>query len=111
MFENEKEAPAEDNRTAAIILAAGKGERFEGNSHKLLATFKGKPVLQWVIDNVVAAEFDDIYIVSGAVNLEEHQVLSLEADTITIVHNHNFAEGQASSLRSGLEIAGYDGHS
>ena len=111
MFENEKEAPVEDNRTAAIILAAGKGERFEGNSHKLLATFKGKPVLQWVIDNVVAAEFDDIYIVSGAVNLEEHQVLSLEAGTITIVHNHNFAEGQASSLRSGLEIAGYDGHS
>ena len=111
MFENEKEAPVEDNRTAAIILAAGKGERFEGNSHKLLATFKGKPVLQWVIDNVVAAEFDDIYIVSGAVNLEEHQVLSLEAETITIVHNHNFAEGQASSLRSGLEIAGYDGHS
>ena len=49
MFENEKEAPVEDNRTAAIILAAGKGERFEGNSHKLLATFKGKPVLQWVI--------------------------------------------------------------
>ena len=111
MFETKKEAPVEDNRTAAIILAAGKGELFEGNSHKLLATFKGKPVLQWVIDNVVAAEFDDIYIVSGAVNLEDHQVLSLEAGTITIVHNHNFAEGQASSLRSGLEIAGYDGHS
>ena len=111
MFENGKEAPLEDNRSAAIILAAGKGERFEGNSHKLLATFKGKPVLQWVIDNVVAAEFDDIYIISGALNLEDNQALSLESEAITIVHNHNFAEGQASSLRSGLEIAGYDGYS
>ena len=67
--------------------------------------------MQWVIDNVVAAEFDDIYIVAGALNLEDHQVLNLESDAITIVHNHNFADGQASSLRSGLEIAGYDGYS
>ncbi len=111
MFGNEKETPLENDRTAAIILAAGKGERFEGNLHKLLASFKGKPVLQWVIDNVIAAKFDDIYLVSGALNLEDHQVLSLESEAITIVHNHNFAEGQASSLRSGLEIAGYDGHS
>ena len=60
MFENKQEAPLQDDRTAAIILAAGKGERFQGNSHKLLATVRGKPVLQWVIDNVVAAEFNDI---------------------------------------------------
>jgi CTP:molybdopterin cytidylyltransferase MocA len=108
---NDKENAPEDNRTAAIILAAGKGERFEGNTHKLLANFKGKPVLQWTIDNVVAAEFDDIYLISGPINFEEHKTLNLESEAITIVRNHNYAEGQVSSLRSGLEIAAYDGHS
>ena len=101
----------EDNRTAAIVLAAGKGERFQGETHKLLAEFKGKPILQWVIDNVTNAGFDDVYLVSGAINFQNHQSLNLESESITIVENHNFAEGQASSLRSGLQVATYDGHS
>ena len=49
MDNDKSEHIVEDNRTAAIVLAAGKGERFHGETHKLLADFKGKPILQWVI--------------------------------------------------------------
>ena len=106
-----KKTPLEDNRTLAIILQLAKENASKATHINFWQPSKEKPVLQWVIDNAVAAEFDDIYIISGALNLEDNQALSLEAEAITIVHNHNFAEGQASSLRSGLEIAGYDGYS
>ena len=73
MDNDKSEHIVEDNRTAAIVLAAGKGERFHGETHKLLADFKGKPILQWVIDNVTNAGFDDVYLVSGAINFQNHQ--------------------------------------
>jgi CTP:molybdopterin cytidylyltransferase MocA len=102
--------PPADIGTAAVILAAGKGERYSGRTHKLLAKFREKPVLQWVVDNVLQADFSDVYIVSGAINLHDESTLDLTSDKITIVQNHNFDEGQATSLRSAIAVAGQDGH-
>ena len=93
MDEENAYKPVVDDRTAAIILAAGKGERYSGQTHKLLADFRGKPVLQWVIDNVIEADFTDIYLVSGAINLFEESTLNLSSEKITIVQNHNFEQG------------------
>ncbi len=99
-----------DDRTAAVILAAGKGERYSGPTHKLLADFKGKPVLQWVVDNVLQAGFSDIYVISGAIDLHEEPDLDLSSERITLIQNHNYEEGQATSLRSALAVAREDGH-
>jgi CTP:molybdopterin cytidylyltransferase MocA len=103
------ETPTEEG-TAAVILAAGKGQRYSGDTHKLLANFKGKPVLQWVIDNVIEANFSAVYIVSGAINLHTESSLNLTSENITIVQNHNFEEGQVTSLRSAISVAGQDGY-
>ena len=111
MDEENAYKPVVDDRTAAIILAAGKGERYSGQTHKLLADFRGKPVLQWVIDNVIEADFTDIYLVSGAINLFEESTLNLSSEKITVVQNHNFEQGQVTSLRSAIAVASHDGYS
>lgn len=90
---------------AGIILAAGGGSRFEGAEHKLLARFRGRPVVSWVLDAALAAGLDHLYLVSGAVNLDE-----LAPPEVTIVHNRRWADGQATSLALAVASARADGH-
>lgn len=50
-------------RTAAVILAAGRGERFGGG--KMLADVNGRPMLQHVLDLAAAAELEPVVVVLG----------------------------------------------
>lgn len=52
-------------KTQAIILAAGKGTRMKSELIKVLHEVGGKPVLQWVIDSLLAFGVDAIYCVVG----------------------------------------------
>ncbi|MBG02113.1 MAG: hypothetical protein CL470_07575 [Acidimicrobiaceae bacterium] len=104
-------SPNRNDTVAAVILAAGQGERFEGETHKLLAPFRGKPVLQWVIDAASDADFDDIYLISGSVDFKEEERLDIFRHGVTIVENYNFEDGQATSLRSAIAVAEHDKHS
>ena len=72
-----------NNTVAAVILAAGLGERFEGPTHKLLSPFRGKPVLKWVLEAASGAGFDDIYLVSGAIDFENEQTLNVFEHEVT----------------------------
>lgn len=52
----------------AIILAAGRGSRMGGltdDRPKCLLALKGKPLLDWQIDSLRAADIDEIGIVTG----------------------------------------------
>lgn len=52
-------------RVAAVIVAAGRGERF-GNSDKILTPVSGRPMLAWSLDAFdVAISVRDIVIVTG----------------------------------------------
>ena len=53
-----------------MLLAAGGGTRFGGPTHKLLAMLDGRPVYRWALDHVVEAGFDDVVVVTGAVDLD-----------------------------------------
>ncbi len=90
---------------AAIVLAAGAGSRFEGDEHKLRADFRGRPVCSWVFDAVATASFNQVYVVTGAVDLGD-----LIPDDFTIVHAEDWAEGQAHTIQAGLRQAEADGH-
>ncbi len=99
-----------NDTVAAVILAAGLGERFEGTTHKLLSLFRGKPVLQWVLEAASNANFDEVYLVSGAIDFEKETSLNVFDYGVTIVENHNFEDGQATSLRSAIAVAEHHKH-
>ena len=78
------------------MLAAGGSTRFTGEHHKLLTPFRGRPLVQWAVDAAVGADLDDLVVVTGAVDLE------LDVPT---VHNPRWREGQAASVRVGVDHA------
>ncbi len=90
---------------AGILLAAGAGTRFGGDTHKLRAPFRGLTVVQHALGAALEAEFDEVYIVSGAVELRD-----LIPDGVILVENHSWELGQATSLRAGVFAAENDGH-
>jgi CTP:molybdopterin cytidylyltransferase MocA len=89
--------------TAAVVLAAGEGSRFAGSTHKLLATFRGRPLWSWAVDAAVAAGLDATYVVTGAAEL------AVQAPAV-VVRNDAWATGQASSLLAGVAAAEAAGH-
>ena len=90
---------------AAVVLAAGAGSRFAGPDHKLLAPFRGRPVLAWVLDAVDAAGFDQTYVISGAAD-----VSGLVGPQHTLLVNQRWEAGQATSLALALDVADSAGH-
>ena len=94
--------------TAAVLLAAGAGERFEGSQHKLRAEFCGRPLLAWSLEAALGASLDAAYVVFGAEDLSD--LLGDFADEVIVVLNAGWAKGQASSLQAGVRAAELDGH-
>lgn len=85
--------------TTAVLLAAGGGTRFVGPTHKLLAMLGGTPVFQHSLDHLVAAGFDHVVVVTGAIDLHIGQ------PGVTTVHNPAWQQGQAGSLQLALATA------
>ena len=95
---------------AAIVLAAGGGSRFTesgGDSHKLLAPFQGRTVVEWAIDSAAASGLAAVYVVRGETALP---IPPLAADAVQFVDNDLWRDGMATSLRAGLTRARRDGH-
>jgi CTP:molybdopterin cytidylyltransferase MocA len=80
--------------SAAVILAAGGGTRFEGRSHKLLASFRGRPLVSWAIDSAIAGGLERTWVVAGAVDLT-----GVVPPGVELLANPAWALGQASSLQ------------
>jgi molybdenum cofactor cytidylyltransferase len=89
--------------TAAVLLAAGTGSRFDGATHKLKAPFRGRTVADWAIANALEAELDETVVIFGAVDL------TLPGG-VTAVHNPDFALGQATSVHLAMRYARHAGH-
>ena len=94
--------------TAAVLLAAGAGERFEGSGHKLRAEFRGRPLLAWSLEAALEASLDAAYVVFGAEDFSD--LLGDFADEVIVVLNPGWAKGQAGSLQAGVRAAELDGH-
>jgi CTP:molybdopterin cytidylyltransferase MocA len=91
--------------TLAVVLAAGGGTRFDGPTHKLLAPLRARPLVSWAVEHALAAGLDETIVVTGAVDLS-----GVLPPGVTVVHNANWAAGQASSLQVAVSYARARGH-
>jgi molybdenum cofactor cytidylyltransferase len=88
--------------TAGIILAAGASIRF--GQPKQLIRLKGKYLVEWVLDAALESRLDWVVLVLG----HEHQSIlqalgsKVRHPRLEVVINHNYREGQSSSLKTGL---------
>lgn len=87
---------------SALILAAGAGRRFGAGKSgaKLLAPLAGAPVIRRTVEAVVSAGLQDVVVATGA----EHEAIAaaLEGLACRFVRTHDWEEGMAASLRTGL---------
>lgn len=92
--------------TLAVILAAGAGSRFNGPDHKLAAKLNNKPLLWWAASHAAGAGFAEVLVIEGS-----EPVSTLVPPSVSIVHNHDWADGQSRSLHVAVryaEMSGYD---
>jgi molybdenum cofactor cytidylyltransferase len=91
---------ADGNRkVAAVILAAGRSTRM-GGPNKLLAELGGKTLVRIVAEQALASKASEVIVVTGhqAVEIEK----SLGGLNVRFVRNPDFADGLASSVKTGI---------
>ncbi|MBV9952903.1 MAG: nucleotidyltransferase family protein [Acidimicrobiia bacterium] len=87
--------------TAGVLLAAGAGSRFASDTHKLLARIGDRTVFEHALETVLAAGFDQVVVVTGAVDLDE----LLVGRPVERVVNERWADGIATSVQAGVTVA------
>lgn len=89
----------QDITVAAILLAAGKSQRFAG-SNKLLVEISGEPMIRRVARRIALSQAQPLFVVTG------HQAAAVEAALgeipAVMVNNPDYRQGLASSLVRGL---------
>jgi CTP:molybdopterin cytidylyltransferase MocA len=94
--------------TSGLILAAGAGTRFGADFPKQLASFRGRPLLEWAVRAQCAVRgLDRVLVVLGSRADQVREGVAFgRADTIVC---EDWESGQAASLRRGLgELAESD---
>jgi CTP:molybdopterin cytidylyltransferase MocA len=97
--------------TLAVLLAAGGGSRFEGDTHKLWAELDGEPLAGRALRHALESDIGPVLVVTGATDLGEllTRIAAESGRSVITVHNTLWADGQATSLRSAIDEAGRRG--
>jgi len=89
---------------AAVILAAGRSSRYcelgGAEASKLVADYRGAPLVRAVADAALASRARPIFVVTGHARAEVEAALA--GLPLTFVDNPDFATGLASSLKTGI---------
>ncbi|MDH3467995.1 MAG: nucleotidyltransferase family protein [Gammaproteobacteria bacterium] len=93
------DTPDRPSHVAALILAAGRSQRM-GTANKLLLEINGKPMIEYVTDNIGAAALTEIIVVTG--HDRERVETALRDRPVRPVFNPHHASGLSASLRIGL---------
>jgi CTP:molybdopterin cytidylyltransferase MocA len=91
--------------TVAVVLAAGDSTRF-GPTPKLLADFRGRPLVQWAVEAARGAGCDEVWVVTGATDLSD-----VLPDDVVILQHDEASDGLARSLSVARWAAEHAGHS
>lgn len=87
---------------AAVVLAAGRGERLGASVPKPLVEFRGRPLLAHALDAAVASGLGPVVLVVGNGGDAVAAAARDLAPGVEIVVNAEWAEGIASSMRCAL---------
>jgi molybdenum cofactor cytidylyltransferase len=88
-----------NRNVAAIILAAGRSTRM-GGPNKLLAELGGRALVRIVTEQVLASKAQGVIVVTGHQAGEVQK--ALRGLKVSFVHNPDFADGLASSVKTGI---------
>lgn len=94
------ERPAARYAAAAVILAAGRSSRMNGN-HKLLARIDGEPMVRIAAEAALASAATPVIVVVG--HRSDEVTASLAGLDVRIVDNPDYQTGLSSSLQVGID--------
>jgi len=88
-------------RLEAIVLAAGAGTRFGGG--KLLAAYRGRPLLDHALDTALAAPVERVTVMIRPGDAEVAALVAARPENrLRALHAPDAAEGLGASLRAGI---------
>ena len=92
--------PNKQLKIGAVVLAAGLSSRM--GVQKLLLPWKGKTVIETVVDTLILSNITEIVVVTGR---DAEQIASvLKSKPVQVIYNPDFADGNmVTSLRTGLK--------
>lgn len=96
------ETPLEEPVVWGVVLAAGSSRRF-GAGNKLLAEYRGKPVVRHAVETLVQSRVDGVSVVTGYES--ERVQAALEDCTVECIQNPDYSAGQSGSVQVGVQAA------
>jgi len=84
----------------AMILAAGESKRM--GQPKLLLPFRGKAIIETVVQTVVSSKVDNTMVILGSERKEIEK--RLKKFPVKIVYNRDFTSGMLSSVQCGFKV-------
>jgi molybdenum cofactor cytidylyltransferase len=88
-----------NRNVAGIVLAAGRSTRM-GGPNKLLAELNGKALVRIVAEQLLGSKASGVTVVTG--HQADRVREALHGLDVTFVHNPDFADGLASSVKAGI---------
>jgi molybdenum cofactor cytidylyltransferase len=92
-------APERGRNIAAVVLAAGRSTRM-GAVNKMLAEIGGKPLVRIAAEQALASRAKPVIVVTG--HERERVERALSGLPVRFVHNPDFADGLAGSVKTGI---------
>jgi len=86
---------------SAILLAAGQSKRIR-KENKLIKNFKGKPLINHILESLVKSKVNKIIIVLGYEHNKIKEIL-LKSKKIILIINRNYKKGMSFSIKHGLK--------
>lgn len=91
----------------ALVLAAGAGRRFGGG--KLVAPWRGAPLVVWAVRAALTARVEQVTVVVGAEAEAVRQALAeVVDDRVRLIAAPDWDQGQSASLRAGVQSLPHD---
>lgn len=100
--EHDDDVVGDQPTVVGVVLAAGTSSRF-GETNKLLTEWADATLVSHAVDTLLRSVIDEIVVVVGD---DAKRVRTAVSDfEVTVVHNDEYAAGQATSVRRGIEAA------